>query len=174
MITKKAFYTILFFFSLHVATGQSHFETIKESSGTIILKGLIDKQVLDNEPSFTWMKQNQDGYKPDTNCVSALKNQRDSIYLLVFAGTWCGDTQFILPRFFKLLQESGFPLSRVNIIGVDRSKKTTGTLAESMGVYNVPTFIVMKNGKETGRVVEYGKYGIYDRELGEIISGRNK
>jgi hypothetical protein len=41
-----------------------------------------------------------------------------------------------------------------------------------MGVYNVPTMIVMKNGKEIGRVVEYGKYGIYDRELGEILTGK--
>ena len=27
----------------------------------------------------------------------------------------------------------------------------------------------MKNGKEIGRVVEYGKYGLFDMELGEIL-----
>ncbi|MFN9959201.1 MAG: thioredoxin family protein, partial [bacterium] len=96
------------------------------------------------------------------------------IYLVVFAGTWCGDTQVILPRFFKLIQEADFPLSRVNLIGVDRSKKTLGSLSEAMGVYNVPTMIVMKNGKEIGRVVEYGKYGVYDKELGEMITGQLK
>ena len=30
-------------------------------------------------------------------------------------------------------------------------------------------FIVMKDGKEIGRVVEYGKYGAIDKELGEIV-----
>ena len=35
---------------------------------------------------------------------------------------------------------------------------------------NVPTIIVMKDGKEIGRVVEYGKNGMFDKELGEIIN----
>jgi hypothetical protein len=34
----------------------------------------------------------------------------------------------------------------------------------------VPTIIVYKNGKELGRVVEYGKYGVFDKELAEIIN----
>ncbi|HAI83817.1 MAG TPA: glycerophosphodiester phosphodiesterase, partial [Chitinophagaceae bacterium] len=38
-------------------------------------------------------------------------------------------------------------------------------------IINVPTFIVLdNNGKEVGRVVEYGKYGVIDKELGEIVS----
>jgi len=36
----------------------------------------------------------------------------------------------------------------------------------------VPTIIVLKDGKEIGRVVEYGKTGMFDKELGEIISGK--
>jgi hypothetical protein len=27
----------------------------------------------------------------------------------------------------------------------------------------------MKNGKEIGRVEEYGKYGVYDQELAEVF-----
>ncbi|HYK56211.1 MAG TPA: thioredoxin family protein, partial [Flavisolibacter sp.] len=63
---------------------------------------------------------------------------------------------------------------RVVLLGVDHNKKTIEHLAEAFGVTNVPTFIVMKNGKEIGRVVEYGKYGMFDKELGEIISGAAK
>jgi thiol-disulfide isomerase/thioredoxin len=168
----KRLVLIIFLFSGLSAFCQNNFETIKESSGTIILKGMLSKEVLDNESSFSWMKQKTDTYKPDSICVAMLKKQKDSIYLIVFAGTWCEDTQTILPKFFKLIQQAEFPLIRVNLIGVDRSKKTIGPLAEALGVYNVPTMIVMKNGKEIGRVVEYGKYGLFDRELGEILSGR--
>ena len=39
-----------------------------------------------------------------------------------------------------------------------------------MNITNVPTIIVMKNGKEIGRVVEYGKTGKWDKELAEIVS----
>jgi len=55
------------------------------------------------------------------------------------------------------------------LIGVDRAKKTLSHLTEALNITNVPTIIVMKKGKEIGRVVEYGKYGLYDMELGEII-----
>jgi hypothetical protein len=30
----------------------------------------------------------------------------------------------------------------------------------------------LKNGKEIGRVVEYGRMGMIDKELGEIVSGK--
>jgi len=33
----------------------------------------------------------------------------------------------------------------------------------------VPTFIIVKNGREVGRVVEYGKTGNIEKELGEIV-----
>jgi hypothetical protein len=36
-------------------------------------------------------------------------------------------------------------------------------------VDKVPTIIVLKNGKELGRVIEFGKYGLFDMELGEIL-----
>ena len=32
------------------------------------------------------------------------------------------------------------------------------------------TFIVMKGGKEVGRVIEYGKNGRWDKEIGEIVA----
>jgi aminoglycoside N3'-acetyltransferase len=58
----------------------------------------------------------------------------------------------------------------VTLIGVDHDKKTLSHLAEAMNVIDVPTIIVMKDGKEMGRVVEYGKYGLFDKELGEIMA----
>jgi len=55
------------------------------------------------------------------------------------------------------------------LIAVDRQKKTIGPLAQAMQATNVPTVIVMQQGKELGRVVEYGKTGQWDKELAEIV-----
>jgi hypothetical protein len=85
-------------------------------------------------------------------------------------GTWCEDSHFIIPKFYSLLETAGFPNDRVTLIGVDRKKKTLSHLSEALNVTNVPTIIVLKNGKEVGRVVEFGKYGLFDKELGEIIN----
>jgi hypothetical protein len=38
-----------------------------------------------------------------------------------------------------------------------------------MNITNVPTIIVMKNGKEVGRVIEYGTIGKWDKELSDIV-----
>jgi hypothetical protein len=77
----------------------------------------------------------------------------------------------ILPQFFNAADAAGFPDTRLTLLGCDREKKTIQHLSEVFNVTHVPTFIVMKDGKELGRVVEYGKYGMPMKELAEIISG---
>jgi hypothetical protein len=45
-------------------------------------------------------------------------------------------------------------------------------LSEAFNVLNVPTIIVLKNGREVGRVVEYGTSGMFDKDLGEILANK--
>lgn len=135
-----------------------------------ILKGLISRDLIANDTSFKWYKPNQAGYKPSAEIINALKAKATAIQLIVFGGTWCGDTKYILPKLFTLTDAANFSQENVTLIGVDRNKKTISHLAEALGVTNVPTIIVMKNGKELGRVVEYGKTGAWDKELGDILA----
>ena len=44
----------------------------------------------------------------------------------------------------------------------DRSRAATAIDTED--------WIVLKEGKELGRVIEYGKTGLWDKELGELIN----
>jgi thiol-disulfide isomerase/thioredoxin len=166
----KTVFLICYFFICSFASAQATYEIFKDSTGAIVYKGLIPVTDLEKETAFTWIRQDLSGYKPDSSCVAMLNKAKDSIYLLVFAGTWCSDTQIILPQLLHLIKKAGFPLSQLNIFGADRKKKTSGTIAESLGIRFVPTIIVFKKGKECGRVVEYGKYGQFDKELAEILS----
>jgi thiol-disulfide isomerase/thioredoxin len=147
-------------------------EVSRDASGNKILKGFITRQELATDTAFTWFAKNQEGYVPEQNALQALKANRDSINIIAFGGTWCSDTKFILPKFFVLADAAGLSPDRVTLVGVDHSKKTIQHLSEAFGITNVPTIIVMKNGKEVGRVVEYGHNGMFDKELGEIISGK--
>jgi thiol-disulfide isomerase/thioredoxin len=101
--------------------------------------------------------------------LAGLKKNKDSIQLLVFMGTWCEDSHSVIPKFYTLLDSAGFSKDRVTLIGVDRNKTTLSHLTEALDIKNVPTIIVMKNGKEQGRVIEYGKYGLFDIDLGQIL-----
>lgn len=141
-----------------------------DGSGNKILKGFITKDQLAKDTAFAWFAQNSNGYTPEATALKAFTENKAGIHILIFGGTWCGDTKTLLPRFFKLTDVTGFPQSQVTVIGVDRAKKAQYNLAEAFQVFNVPTFIVLKNGKEIGRVVEYGKSGMFDKELGEILA----
>jgi len=163
---KKLLVLAVALFSAQFVFAQT--EILNDGSGKII-KGFMNRNDLDT--AYTWFKQNQQGYTPEANAVRSISSQKDSINIVVFGGTWCGDTRTLLPRFYSLADAAGFSDNRITLIGVDRSKKTVQHLTDVFNVTRVPTFIVMKNGKEIGRVVEYGRYGMFDKELGEIISG---
>ena len=145
--------------------------TITVSPKEKILKGLLNRSVIESDTTFKWFKDNYKLGRADASAVEAFKKNGSSIHMIVFGGTWCEDTQNLLPQFYRLADASGYADSSITLVGVDRQKKTLDNLSDAFHITNVPTFIVMKDGKEIGRVVEYGKYGQIDKELGEIVRG---
>jgi len=133
--------------------------------GQLVYKGLINKYTLMNEPSFTWYAYNQSSYDISTELLNGFESAKSNVHFILFGGTWCDDTQYILSRFFKLQEKAGIPDSVITFFGVDRNKKTISNVAEAFQITRVPTIIVMKNGIEVGRLVEYGKTGKWDAEL---------
>jgi thiol-disulfide isomerase/thioredoxin len=148
---------------------QSQAEISRDDKGNKVLKGIISRKELETDTAFAWYAENLKGYTPQSQALSELK-KKPNIEFIAFLGTWCSDSKFIIPKFFSFLDAGGFPSDKVTLIGVDHDKKTLSHLAEAMNVIDVPTIIVMKDGKEMGRVVEYGKYGLFDKELGEIMA----
>ncbi len=137
-----------------------------------ILKGIISKSDLENDPAFSkWYTESQKIYPVlNEDAVKGMRTNKDNVNIIIFGGTWCEDTHFVLPKFFEMQEASGFSEDRITLYAVDRNKKTIGTIAEDYHITNVPTIIVMKDGKEVGRVVEYGKTGKWDKEFGDIFS----
>jgi thiol-disulfide isomerase/thioredoxin len=167
---------ILTFFLLIIAgnvLSQGQFEVISDPEGKI-LKGVLAKRDIASDTAFKWYAANQKGYTAQADAVNALKKNGERIRIIAFGGTWCGDTKYILPKFYSITESANFSDDRITLIGVDRSKKTIGHLTEALAVVNVPTFIVFKDGKEIGRVVEYGKTGQWDKELAEIVNQAEK
>jgi thiol-disulfide isomerase/thioredoxin len=146
-----------------------NYETLPDSEAKI-LKGTINRDIIQNDTTYRWFNENMKYGTADPAAVEAFKNNADKFSMVVFGGTWCHDTQNLLPVFYRLVDKSGYPESKITLIGVDREKTALDNLHKKYNVTNVPTFIVISNGKEIGRVVEYGKYGQVDKELGEIVA----
>ncbi len=166
---KNIFVFIGLFLASITAFSQTNFDIFSERANEKTFKGVISREVLEKDTSFTWYAENLKGYTPNKDAVEGLKKNKDSIHLVAFMGTWCEDSHVIIPKFYSLLDAASFSTDRVTLVGVDRKKKTFSDLAGALNITNVPTIIVMKNGKEVGRVVEYGKFGLFDMELGSIL-----
>ena len=68
-----------------------------------ILNGIISKYALLNTAEFyQWYQSNQSIYEPEAVIVNAMEAAKEKVQFVIFGGTWCEDTQFVLPRFFKL------------------------------------------------------------------------
>lgn len=165
---------LLFIIAIFLSCSSSHriskikYEIVPDNKAKI-LKGIINRQLIENDSSFVWFKENMKWGQADTSAVATFKQKANKFTMIVFGGTWCEDTQNLLPIFYRLVDRSGYSEKNISLIGVDRTKQTIYDLNKTYHIINVPTFIVLKNGKEVGRVVEYGKYNTIDKELGEIV-----
>lgn len=167
----KAGYTILtaLAFSLSMISNAQQFQTLTDRNGKKLLKGFITDSLLRADTSFKWFNEAQNIYTPKENVVADLKAAKDSMQYVIFLGTWCGDSHFIIPRFLKTLQHATIDKTKFTLIAVDRTKKDLTNLASAFHITNVPTVIVFKNGKEVGRVIEYGSTGKYDEEVAALV-----
>lgn len=169
---KKTFLAVAVLFS--AATSFAQTEVTTEPDGTKIIRGFMTRSQLVNDTAFKWYNENQKNYAPNAGSMQTIRTYKDSVHILAFGGTWCDDTKQILPKVTALTDASGFSPDRFTLIGVDRNKKTLYHLAEAFNVTRVPTFIILKNGKEIGRVVEYGNMGMPDKEVADIIAAAFK
>lgn len=119
----------------------------------ILVNTITRAQLAINENG--WYNTKYKNYTPDTSTVSKLKSylKNNEVHVVVFMGTWCADSHEYVPQFFKIADALSF--TDYNIIGVTSDKKTDNGLEEKYKVFNVPTFIFLKDGKELNRMVEY-------------------
>jgi len=80
-----------------------------------------------------------------------ISKQTDKRLIIKAYASWCGHCKVMKPLFEQLEKEVGSQYTFAEF-DIDQSPE----LAEQLGINSIPVFIVMKNGKETGR------------ELGEI------
>jgi thiol-disulfide isomerase/thioredoxin len=139
-----------------------------------VLTGLLKRKDIESDTSFPWFTKNMQYGAAYPQAIKTLKEKAGSYSLLVFAGTWCEDSQVLLPQFYRLCDKAGLTDSVITLVGVNRKKETLYNLHQLFNITHVPTFIVMSGGKEVGRMVEYGKYGFVDQELGEIVQSISK
>ncbi|MFL6291514.1 MAG: TlpA family protein disulfide reductase, partial [Thermoanaerobaculia bacterium] len=110
--------------------------------------------------------------QPDAETARSLAAVAPGAEVTVFLGTWCSDSRREVPRLWKALAEAGFDVPfEVHYIGVDRGKKEPASELSANDVRYLPTFIVRRDGRETGRIVETSPNGI-ERDLLSLLNNK--
>ena len=114
---------------------------------------------------------------PDPAASQGLSGVDPGAEVTVFLGTWCGDSRREVPRLWKALdlaQAEGAAVQfQIHYIGVDRQKKEPVAPVTNNDIRYVPTFIVHRQGREVGRIVEESPNGI-EKDLLSLLTGQAK
>ncbi|MCM4160048.1 thioredoxin family protein [Antarcticibacterium flavum] len=137
-----------------------------------MIVGKLTKKDLQEGSYAGWFNRGYDNYKPSAEEIEIIKENIGDYEIVGFMGTWCPDSRREVPEFFKLLDEAGYDLSKLTMIGVDRSKTTPDNLEEGYNMSRVPTFIFLKDGEEVNRYVEYSQESLAE-DVAAIVSGRD-
>jgi len=152
---KNLLIGLLVFVSIHAMGQNDRYDILKDKkTGATVIKGECTFDDLLRQPSLGWLTRGANNYKPDTAKLSYLKRHIKDYEIVVFMGTWCDDTYNILPKLYKILLLTNYPMSEYTMYGVDRTKATKYIEHKLYKIENVPTIILSRQHTEIGRITE--------------------
>ena len=92
-----------------------------------------------------------------------------NIDITIVMGSWCSDSQWHVPDFYKILDKINYPSDKVTLIAVNEDKKTEEDEIDTLNIKLVPSFIFYRDGSELGRIVESPEKSLEVDMLGILI-----
>lgn len=119
------------------------------------LLGYINPDRFSKPPYSEWYLKGFNEYQPVQEVIGKLTQiKNDDISIKIVLGTWCPDSRREVPRFMKIIDLWQFPAEKIIFVGVDNSKIAPVGGYDTLGIERVPTFIILRNKVETGRIIE--------------------
>ncbi len=141
-----------------ILSSQNINQEIQIENQQAFMVGEINIDGLNSNSYQNWYTDNHEAYKVNTGVIEPITDVLSKHKILLFMGTWCGDSKREVPRFIKILETANFPMENLKIVAVDRRKnryKKSPTGEEwGLSIKRVPTFIFYKDGTETNRIIE--------------------
>jgi thiol-disulfide isomerase/thioredoxin len=132
------------------------------------LTGLVTRPQL--QAYEGWQPLLAEDYTPSPEAIESLRPRAGTFSILLFVGSWCPDCKREVPRLWKIADQAGLPGSTFEIHGLDRTKTDAEGLTAKWNVHFVPTAIVLRSGRELGRIVERPAVTL-ENDLLHILAG---
>ena len=108
-------------------------------------------------------------YQPDPEALAKLQGLSREVRIEVFFGTWCSDSMAHVSALFKILDMADTPLLQPRYIAVPEDKAKRQAYFEGRtDISKLPTFIIILDGREAGRIVETPKKSV-EADLVKIL-----
>jgi thiol-disulfide isomerase/thioredoxin len=107
-------------------------------------------------------------YAPAPEAVERLRAVSREVFVEVFLGTWCDDSKSHVSEFLKILEGVDNPLIRAEYIGIPEDKAKRPPYYRGKDIVKIPTFIVLIDGVEKGRIIE-NPVETVEQDLADII-----
>lgn len=161
---------ILFLLALSITfavSGQTKTTVKKDKYGNLI--GYVKKSAFMDKSYSNWFTKNYDAYKMEEAVINKIRKKINKCKISGFMGTWCGDSRREVPKLYKILESVDFNMDNLEMVALDRSKRTPDNLQKGYNIIRIPTFIFYKDGKELGRFVEYSRETL-ERDILKILT----
>lgn len=134
---------------------------------------LIGKHTFDElkgNADYIWFDKGVVSYPPTPAYIDSLKNFKKPYTIYILGGTWCDDTQKLLPQLYVVLKTINKKIdTEATLYFVDRDKKSPDGTEAKYELKNVPTIIVYnKANVEVGRIIESVKISV-EADLLQIL-----
>lgn len=126
----------------------------KPGAEKMLLGRISEGQLYAEFPQF---KAGSENYLPNADVLEKLRKFNKKVDILLFFGTWSGDSISEVPKLLRVVEVLGNPGFSLQMYGLDRSRDDGTGLARRLKVERVPTVIVVEDGWELGRIVAYPK-----------------
>ncbi len=113
-----------------------------------------------------WFHPQYEEYPLDLRIVDEIRMlDLKDIQGVLFFGTWCEDSQEQVPRLMKVFDRLELPFSSLLLYAVDEEKKEPQKEIQNFRIERVPTLVLLKKGKELGRIVEHPQSESLEKDL---------
>ncbi len=152
LIFRKMFKLIII--SFIIVSCSSSYLVHKNEEGEVMVVGKLSWEQW--QKSAGWESYLAKDYVPGPEVIQEISDayQPEHHSFILFGGSWCGDSEDGIPVIYEILRLAGISSDAVTLYGVDRDKKEPSGTAAEMNIKKVPTLIILKDGKETDRIVE--------------------
>ncbi|SEK52159.1 Thiol-disulfide isomerase or thioredoxin [Colwellia chukchiensis] len=121
----------------------------QELHGAIAIGELKQQHLLTKYHAFS---QGYQSFQLSKSQRVAVSRWPDNLHIDIYFATWCHDSKREVPKFLKILAENSRLSHR--LIALDRNKSEPSGAAKHQQVQFTPTFIVYRENKEIGRIIE--------------------